>query len=99
MTSVVDLLPVLGLRLRSGDLELRGLTDEDLVIPVHDWSSVPWNAIQDSVYAVQLHWLHCLATGQTPETSGPDTLKLLDITLGAYQSAATGQQYRVGSLS
>lgn len=75
------------------------VSDEDLVIPAHEWSSLPWNAIQDSVHAVQRHWLHCLATGEAPETSGPDTLKLLDITLGAYESAATGRQYRVGSLS
>ena len=66
---------------------------------LHAWASEPWNAIQDSVYAVQRHWVHCLATGATPETSGTDTLRLLDITLGAYESLDTGAPYRVGSLS
>lgn len=74
------------------------VTNEDLAIPHHDWSSVPWNAIQDSVYTTQRHWIECLSTGRTPETSGPDTLRLLDITLGAYHSAASATQFRVGSL-
>jgi len=75
------------------------VVDEDLVIPPHDWSSEPWNAIQDSVHTIQRHWVTCLDAGLTPETSGIDTLKLLDITLGAYESADTGRQYAVGSLS
>jgi hypothetical protein len=73
--------------------------EEDLVIPVHDWSSVPWNAIQDSVHTIQRHWVHCLTTGSTPETSGQATLQLLDVTLGAYASADSGTRYSVGSLS
>lgn len=75
------------------------VTDEDLVIPAHGWTSEPWNAIQDSVHTIQRHWIDCLDTGRTPETSGPDTLRLLDITLGAYASAEAGRQYRVGTLS
>ena len=47
---------------------------------------------------VQHHWIHCLETGQTPETSGADTLRVLDLTLGAYQSLDTGEPYRVGSM-
>lgn len=73
--------------------------NEQLVIPDHGWTSEPWNAIQDSVFNIQRHWLHCLATGQEPETSGARTLSLLDITLGAYEAAATGGRYQVGSLS
>jgi predicted dehydrogenase len=49
------------------------------------------------VSGVQRHWIECLDTGRTPETSGEDTLRLLDITLGAYESLATGLPYRVGS--
>jgi len=75
------------------------VTDEDLVIPEHHWASVPWNAIQDSVYNIQRHWVDCLTTGTTPETSGTDTLTLLDITLGAYASLDSGERYTVGSLS
>ena len=75
------------------------VSNEQLVIPVHDWTSEPWNGIQDSVHTIQRHWISCLDSGQVPETSGADTLRLLDITLGAYESADTGRQYRVGSLS
>ena len=75
------------------------VTNEDLVIPEHHWASVPWNAIQDSVYNIQRHWVDCLTTGTTPETSGTDTLTLLDITLGAYASLDSGERYTVGSLS
>ncbi len=78
----------------------RGIvTDEDLVIPEHPWASPPWNGIQDSVYNIQRHWVDCLTAGTTPETSGLDTLTLLDITLGAYESLTTGSRYTVGSLS
>jgi predicted dehydrogenase len=75
------------------------VTEVDLVIPAHGWSSSPWNAIQDSVHAIQRHWVQCLATGSTPETSGQATLQLLDVTLGAYASADSGTRYSVGSLS
>ncbi len=71
--------------------------DEDLVIPDHGWTSEPWNAIQDSVVNVQRQWVACLRSGVVPECSGEETLRLLDITLGAYESLATGQVYRVGS--
>ena len=75
-----------------------GVHEEQLVIPEHSWASEPWNCIQDSVVNVQHHWIHCLETGQTPETSGADTLRVLDLTLGAYQSLDTGAPYRVGSM-
>jgi D-apiose dehydrogenase len=58
------------------------VTNEVVVIPDHGWTSEPWNGIQDSVVNVNKHWIECLKTGRTPETSGEDTLKLLDITLG-----------------
>ena len=76
----------------------QGVHREQLLIPDHGWTSEPWNAIQDSVYNIQRHWLQCLATGAEPETSGARTLDLLDVTLGAYESAATGTRYQVGSL-
>lgn len=71
--------------------------DEDLRIPAHPWASTPWNAIQDSVVNVQRHWIDCLDAGIAPETSGADTLRLLDITLGAYESMESGAPYTVGS--
>jgi predicted dehydrogenase len=75
------------------------VTDEDLVIPDHGWTSEPWNAIQDSVYNIQRHWISCLQSGTEPETSGARTLRLLDVTLGAYESLEHGTRYTVGSLS
>ena len=75
------------------------VTNEDLAIPRHDWASEPWNAIQDSVHTIQRHWVTCLDTGATPETSGAATLALLDVTLGAYESAEHGTRYVVGSPS
>jgi D-apiose dehydrogenase len=81
------------LRVVSGDR----VTDEVLSIPHHPWASAPWNGIQDSVVTVQRHFIDCLRSGRTPETSGDDTLRLLDITLGAYESLETGLAYRVGN--
>jgi len=75
------------------------VTDEDLQIPDHGWTSVPWNAIQDSVVTTQQHWIDCLRTGNEPETSGARTLRLLDVTLGAYASLESGGRYVVGSMS
>ncbi len=78
----------------------RGVTtNEQLVIPDRGWTSEPWNGIQDSVYNIQRHWLDCLDSGAEPETSGARTLKLLDVTLGAYESLASGSRYEVGRLT
>ena len=82
------------LQVVSGDL----VTNEIIVIPDHGWTTEPWNGIQDSVVNVNRHWIECLKTGKVPETSGIDTLKLLDITLGAYESIDSGQVFNVGSL-
>lgn len=75
-----------------------GVHEEQLVIPEHSWTSKPWDCIQDSVVNVQRHWIECLDSGATPETSGADTLRVLDLTLGAYQSLESGEPYRVGSM-
>ena len=75
-----------------------GVREERLAIPDHSWTSEPWNCIQDSVVNVQRHWVDCLTSGATPETNGADTLRVLDLTLGAYQSLETGQPYRAGSM-
>lgn len=75
----------------------RLVTEEQLAIPQHPWSSHPWDCIQDSVVNTQRHWIECLTGGRTPETSGSDTLKVLDLTLGAYESLESGLPYSVGS--
>lgn len=70
MTTVADLLPMLGLRLRLGPLELRGITDDDLVLlcelagrGIHPADqmpfSVPWTDAPAEELArniAQYHW-------------------------------------------
>jgi D-apiose dehydrogenase len=43
--------------------------------------------VQESVIAIQQHWSDCLRAGQTPETSGADNLKTLELVFGSYDSA------------
>lgn len=58
------------------------------------WSTPGREAIQESVVAIQAHWVECLAAGSEPETSGRDNLRTLDLVFGAYESAASGMPYR-----
>jgi predicted dehydrogenase len=57
------------------------------------WSTPGREAIQESVLAVQRHWIECLAAGREPETSGRDNLRTLELVFGAYESAARGAPY------
>lgn len=82
----------------SADYELtiaRGSEVEKRFVPPLErtWSSAPGEAIQDSVVAIQQHWSDCLRAKQTPETSGADNLKTLELVFGAYDSAARGEPY------
>ncbi len=70
MTTIAEVFPVLGLRIRAGSLELRGLTDSDLVLLgelaqrgvhppermpfYHPWTDAP--AEQIPLGMVQYHW-------------------------------------------
>ena len=60
------------------------------------WTPAPANAIPESVLNIQRHWLECLATGATPDTSGEDNLKTLELTFGAYASANEGKVVKPG---
>ncbi len=71
---------------RPGTREERGVDAE--VLP---WASRPWHVVQDSVLAIQRHWVECLREGSPPATSGADNLKTLELTYAAYRSAETGQ--------
>ncbi|WP_026870010.1 Gfo/Idh/MocA family protein [Inquilinus limosus] len=55
------------------------------------WASRPWHNIQESVAAIQQHWVDCLRAGREPATSGRDNLKTLALVEAAYRSAGTGQ--------
>ncbi len=46
--------------------------------------------------ATQQHFIDCLRRGTEPETSGRETLKTMELVLGAYDSAENERLYRVG---
>jgi predicted dehydrogenase len=73
-----------------------GKTEHVDVSPhLYAWSSAPGQAIQESVVAIQRHWIDCLRAGTSPETTGKDNLKTLELVFGAYESAEQGRPYRV----
>jgi predicted dehydrogenase len=53
------------------------------------WASRPWHNIQESVVAIQRHWVDCLRSGREPDTSGADNLKTLALVEAAYLGAAS----------
>lgn len=56
----------------------------------YPWSQAPWDLVQDSVVAVQRHWVECLREARSPSTSGADNLRSLALTFAAYESAERG---------
>jgi predicted dehydrogenase len=55
------------------------------------WATRPWHNIQESVQAIQQHWVDCLREGREPATSGRDNVKTLALVEAAYRSASSGQ--------
>ena len=70
----------------------------DVSPPLLPWASRPWHNVQESVVAIQRHWIKCLVAGAEPATSGADNLKTLALVEAAYQSAAGGQLVHVKDL-
>ncbi len=68
-----------------------GTQVHDLSPPVLPWASRPWHNIQESVLAIQEHFVACVASGAAPETSGADNLRTLALVEAAYLSAADGR--------
>jgi predicted dehydrogenase len=66
---------------------------------IFPWSRPPAEAIQESVAAIQQHWADCCRGGLEPETSAADNLRTLELVFGAYESAATGNPYKVQATS
>ncbi|MGO4567151.1 Gfo/Idh/MocA family protein [Rhizobium sp. 2YAF20] len=62
------------------------------------WASRPWHNIQESVLAIQQHWIDRLKSGGETSTSGADNLKTFALVEAAYQSAVSGQVVDVGAL-
>ena len=73
-------------------------TVTDVSPPVLPWAEKPWHNIQESVLAIQQHFVDCLKAGKQPETSGADNLKTLALVEAAYQSAEQGRMIDVSSL-
>lgn len=62
------------------------------------WASRPWHNIQESVFAIQQHWVAQLASGGETSTSGADNLKTFALVEAAYESAASGKTVDVGAM-
>jgi D-apiose dehydrogenase len=62
------------------------------------WASRPWHNVQESVFAIQQHWIECLIAGVTPATSGADNLKTSALVEAAYQSAESGKVVKLKDL-
>ncbi len=65
-----------------------GTREADASPPVLPWASKPWHGVQDSVRAIQQHWVDCLRDGREPDTSGRDNLRSTALVEAAYASAA-----------
>jgi predicted dehydrogenase len=63
----------------------------DVSPKLFSWSTPPWHGTQESVHAIQQHWIKCLREGKDPETSGADSRKTYGLVFGAYESARTGK--------
>lgn len=73
-----------------------GVRRKDVSPPLLPWASPPWHNIQESVQAIQQHWVECLKTGREPATSGRDNVKTLALVDASYDSAKTLQTVRIG---
>jgi predicted dehydrogenase len=62
------------------------------------WASRPWHNIQESVYAIQEHWVERLKNGGEPATSGADNLKTFALVEAAYESSASGKTVDVEAM-
>lgn len=71
---------------------LRVLTDEGVV---HEESFGAETVLQGFRNAQQ-HFVDCLISGEESQTSGRQTLKTMELVFGAYESARSGEVYRVG---
>ena len=75
-----------------------GTAVKDVSPPLLPWASRPWHNIQESVVAIQRHWVECLAKGIEPATSGADNLKTFALVEAAYAGGASREPVRIGDL-
>ncbi|MGA7814581.1 Gfo/Idh/MocA family protein [Caballeronia sp.] len=73
-------------------IHTRSGTHDEIAMPQSfPWSCAPWEAIQESVAAIQTHWVASLNGGVEPATSGRDNLKTLQLVEATYESARRGE--------
>jgi predicted dehydrogenase len=75
-----------------------GTSVRDVSPPLLPWASRPWHNIQESVVAIQQHWVDCLRSGREPDTSGADNLKTFALVEAAYLGAASREPVALASL-
>ncbi|TPM40890.1 Gfo/Idh/MocA family oxidoreductase [Mesorhizobium sp. B2-3-4] len=75
-----------------------GTTVSDVSPPLLAWASRPWHNIQESVLAIQKHWVDSLASGKEPATSGADNLKTFALVEAAYAGAASREPVQIDAL-
>ena len=66
-----------------------GTRKRDVSPALLPWAERPWHGVQESVLAIQRHWIECLRDSQPPATRGRDNLLTLALVEAAYRSAAT----------
>jgi predicted dehydrogenase len=76
----------------------QGSEMQDVSPRLPPWAARPWHNIQESVQAIQQHWVDCLREGREPATSGRDNLKTLALVEAAYRSASTGQTIEMSAI-
>ncbi|MBZ9703446.1 MULTISPECIES: Gfo/Idh/MocA family protein [unclassified Mesorhizobium] len=75
-----------------------GTRVSDVSPPLLPWASRPWHNIQESVLAIQRHWVDCLVGGKEPATSGADNLKTFALVEAAYAGAASREPVQIEAL-
>jgi len=63
------------------------MTTRHVPPPLWPWTQSPFATIQDSVVALQRHWVKCYRAGRPAETSGEDNLKVVELVHAAYADA------------
>ena len=75
-----------------------GTTVSDVSPKLLSWASRPWHNIQESVFAIQQHWVDKLETREETSTSGADNLKTFALVEAAYDSATSGNRVDITAL-
>ncbi|RWF47422.1 MAG: Gfo/Idh/MocA family oxidoreductase [Mesorhizobium sp.] len=75
-----------------------GTTVKDVSPRLLPWASRPWHNIQESVLAIQKHWVDSLVSGNEPATSGADNLRTFALVEAAYAGAESRAPVQIDDL-